>query len=343
MSLTKIRLRQGKPRTISKVSINSKGIWIISLQEIILNTKPLLRKVVISTIPHNKHYSMLHFPNASPLAVLRAGEKDQCYLQEFEKLIRTFAADLVPSTLTDNFKGHLDTATRVLYYALSLSNCVITPGEEYFRLFPVEHKSQPLAGENSQEALPNANYLFPSWSSRLCYIFYIGLSSVLSKNKSFLLLHNVHSSLFLLWERYPTLAHRLSGLSYLALRKPAQGEQKPYLKAIGCLNALCFAVLHFWDEHLAAKNSLPQTHSSTATETLPHSCTLCLQEFCSQDSKVQTVVQCGHIFCWSCITHWIQHGKVNWSLFINLCGCFRRRVPVAESRSRSKCSSPFAK
>ena len=191
---------------------------------------------------------------------------------------------------------------------------VVTPGEEYFRIFPIEFVDKSR---------------FPSKLSLAIRLFYetfldnlvrTDLSMLIcgKRNSKMLavwrkLLERIHFAAFLRYGNYATIAHRLSACSYVAMRSLVESEHSTITKKLSTLQFITAILNFYWERKevqlVESSNSLTAScnHSSSFR------CILCLEPI-----QQQTVTECGHVFCWTCISTWIQEGKVRSDHYTNV-------------------------
>lgn len=281
-----------------------------------------------------------HFPKASFLSILRAFQKDNIYLELFEAKIRSLINDFW--VLDAQKSDILHAACKLLYYMLTSGLGRVTPGEEYFQIcllscLPKANKDQGDA-ENS-DVQP---FAFPFAYQRILFLMYYIVMPKIATRITQRQAHNylfnaelndqkmrlnrtleqVQEGIFIFSQIYPTVAHFVASLQYVALRPLTDGEQKPYLKKLGSvyLMATLADVFFHWRhtnqlQRGDAVDNQPETQTADSGITNEESCLLCLDT-----CKHPTVARCGHIFCWNCLVRWtVESGKVRpffrWQIF----------------------------
>ena len=194
---------------------------------------------------------------------------------------------------------------RIRLSFFSLFVAAVTPGEEYFRIFPLE---------------PTQNCKFPSKLSLLIRLFYekfldnlvkTDLSMLLCGKKDskmitvwHRLVERIHFAAFLRYGKYATIAHRLSSCSYVAMRALVESEHSKIIKRLS-IHQFLTALLNFYWERKEVQ-LIHSTQSNPASlQSSSFRCILCLEQM-----EQQTVTECGHVFCWTCISNWIREAKV---------------------------------
>ena len=212
---------------------------------------------------------------------------------------------------------------------------VVTPGEEYFRIFPLEKHSFPSKGSLFVRAFYEV-FLPIILKTHLPSLLGLKVTSRM-QNIMYKFIECAHKSLFLLQGRYPTIAHRLSGQTYAALRRPLNADEgNELVRNIGLVSFLASVLNLYWEykEHsLTQQVSQDNDYQSEETEaqsnyrilqsqdtekksryfeneqefvgSTRYKCILCLDV-----AQEQVVTECGHVFCWKCIVGWVEEGKV---------------------------------
>lgn len=122
----------------------------------------------------------------------------------------------------------------------------MTPGEEYFRIFPLENTS-----------IPSRLSLFVRIFYEIClpHLIKNDLPSLFRckwngrmQKICLKLLESLHRSVFLIQGKFPTVAHRLSSQSYVAMRRPlTEGEESGLVKKIGLVSFFLGIMNFYWE------------------------------------------------------------------------------------------------
>ncbi|XP_041770517.1 peroxisome biogenesis factor 10 [Anopheles merus] len=126
-----------------------------------------------------------------------------------------------------------------------------------------------------------------------------------------------HTSLFYIHGGKYHISKRLTGINYVLIRNWLKEDHSVYgYKVLGyvTLTQLVLALAARYQQYRSqpsqAKVVAPSVRSAdssrTASGTLPgRNCALCMDT-----AQAITVTQCGHLFCWQCILHWLDQRQV---------------------------------
>ena len=216
------------------------------------------------------------FANVSTIA--RCRQRDQGCIQELETKLRTallsfFGASVVHRLDTNQISAFL-------YYLFTTTMGSKTLGEEYCQILPVDIR---------ERSLPTVakRILFTIWQLFKCPKW---LEPLLP----------FHLVLFYWSGRYAEVSRRILGLRYINYPPSAPRPVADRLYQVMSVALLLVTTIRayqyycYWPsddlKSMASDNIIPEIEQ----------CRLCLER-----RRDTAVTPCGHLFCWTCLCHWL--------------------------------------
>jgi hypothetical protein len=263
----------------------------------------------------------LRFPFASVPFLLRSLQTDEHYSKKLQDQLQTALTLVRGGRFVSQYEDAISVAAEAAYYYCTLVVTGQTLGDEYMELLPVVGTSGRPLRWVVLHVLMRA--LIPLIMRRLA-------SRMLPDASPSTVVHHVnlfHTGIFFLFGAYPSIAHRLSNVRYLALRQPSQNELTPtgdvrrvtVYTLLGVLLVVQQAILFakWYRARRAASRAAGRGGAGQPSSTAPVAqadeaedgvdrgrCTLCL---C--DRRMPAATRCGHIFCWECIMRWFESSQ----------------------------------
>lgn len=215
---------------------------------------------------------MTRFAFADVAAIMAAAEKDSQYIQDLNQRLTRLVSYFAGPQNRVKYLSAIGKLSATLYYTLTWLSDSKTLGEEYAQLEPVDVFSKTS----------------PSRFIRIVYILYqVHIVPLLPKPVK-ALIFPFHLLLFYKNGQYFDVVKRVLGIRMV-------GTNTKSLRAVHyCL--LLFTLLNtLFDLRDYISDKMTITNRSTLD------CSLCKDKM-----SVPTVCPCGHVYCWQCITLWIQ-------------------------------------
>ncbi|GIY21058.1 peroxisome biogenesis factor 10 [Caerostris extrusa] len=267
---------------------------------------------------------------AGTAEILRATQKDEEYMRYLRNLIGDITQRCLGIPFYLKWKDFSATFSDALFFSLTTLSGLQTLGEEYTNIIQVDRSLQSIPSKWARFTdigLRTIGYYF---LLRLQTSLENELSSIstaesddeedpcITHLKNYLLiifkaitvLQRIHLIIFYLNGSYNNISKRLIGIKYLVIRRwlVRPEHQKPY-KILGWLAAsqlLLNLAINMYNVKTKV-SSAPAVQkennpSGKGAATSQNQCSLCFEK-----RNSSTATPCGHLFCWSCITSWMQN------------------------------------
>lgn len=266
---------------------------------------------------------MVHFTKAGPGEVLRAAQKDEIWCDRIQKswwdiilkiggtrqwlkvknipvgqLIYNSATTLCGlQTLGEEYTGIVQvdpTGIRVPSFTRRLIMVVLNSFGHVF----IEHFLKRF-----EMYIRNNHYIRPEAKTEI-------LSKVKTLRSILSFIEKVHKAVFYSQGLFYQISKRTTGVHYVLIRKWLKDYESLYgFKVLGSITflhllGLSISTTYKWWKTVDGPkdgNIVQETSSSPSPVSHLKKCPLCLEQ-----RKNVSVTPCGHLFCWTCITEWLQ-------------------------------------
>eukprot|EP00397_Hematodinium_sp_SG-2012_P047991 GEMP01054801.1.p1 GENE.GEMP01054801.1~~GEMP01054801.1.p1 ORF type:complete len:270 (+),score=46.47 GEMP01054801.1:26-811(+) len=230
--------------------------------------------------------------------VVRAEQKDEFYADILRIETYRVAENVLGSRRTHRWNAEILLLADVVFYLLVLLSRGRTLGEEFAELVSINRAGAPQVGWRKFAAL----------SSRFMPLY------VLKKYKPHYIPHydlvlSAHAALFYLTGGPKVLMRRLLRIDQIQIKKRPQPETNVFFY-LGCamFARVAVSLLKMWttssNADAALKHVERQGSADLANAEDQGKSPKCL--ICMSAADVPTLTTCGHLFCWECITTWLQ-------------------------------------
>lgn len=273
---------------------------------------------------------------AGTAEVLRAAQRDELIVERIYQGASDALLQAAGNRVWMKYHASLPTVAKILYSAVTTLSDIQTLGEEYTGIIQINCKLQKLPSKKRRLLALLLESFGEILFSRLITILkrkllapsnltvdaraalLEGLDALKS---SLVFITRLHRGVFYWGGEYFQLSKRLAGIRYVLVRRwlkdrsTLQGFQLLSTVTLFQLFTYTMVTIVKWAQSLpatmprlrtslaVAESGVDSNNESTELTTVParHRCALCLEQR-TQD----TAAPCGHVFCWGCITEWLQ-------------------------------------
>ncbi|XP_075551750.1 peroxisome assembly protein 10-B-like [Dermacentor variabilis] len=246
---------------------------------------------------------MSRFKPALQPEILRAHQKDEQHILSLQKDVSEIARAVLGMRPWMRWRLEVDALASLIYYCATTLSGFQTLGEEYVHILQLGRSLKTV----------------PTLAQRLTFVVLQSFGSNLIRGTLKLIKKEqkvdgealstlvtralqVHTILFYLLGGYYSPAKRLSGIRYVLIRNwLSTPDVARYYKVLGWLSLIEFGVsLQSAFRSLKTSGTSDNIHS----ELSKYSCCMCVDS-----AKNASVIPCGHVYCWYCITGWLRTNK----------------------------------
>ncbi|KYQ96709.1 RING zinc finger-containing protein [Tieghemostelium lacteum] len=276
----------------------------------------------------NRNNSNIYPTYADQPDIVRASQKDDYYKKLFEDQCFEIFTRLTGPRFMMNRQQESKLLSNSLYFLLTTMIGSQTLGEEYCNLRQIKDSSFSVPSLLDRSRLYIFNLLAPYLIRKSLPRLFQKYPKLYHLKEYFPNLERLHLALFYFNGSYFNFSKRLSNIRYIFNRKVDQKRPKYHILGvliiIQLLVQLVFYLKDKYQSYISSKNleftseinnnnnqssssSSPTSQSSSnndskITTSSPGTCTLCLE-----NRTNTTSTECGHLFCWNCITEWCNN------------------------------------
>ncbi|KAH6928972.1 hypothetical protein HPB50_022349 [Hyalomma asiaticum] len=248
---------------------------------------------------------MSRFKPALQPEILRAHQKDEQHILSLQKDVSEIARAVLGMRQWMRWRLEVDAFASFVYYVATTLSGFQTLGEEYVHILQLGRSLKTV----------------PAFAQRLAFVILQSFGGSLisraikaakSERKldgqvlttSVTRVMQVHMILFYLLGEYYSPAKRVAGIRYVLIRNwLSTPDVARYYKVLGWFSLTEFAV-----SILAPSRSLKLTSTGdVARNELSSKYDCCM---CVDSAKNASVIPCGHVYCWYCITGWLRTNRM---------------------------------
>lgn len=246
---------------------------------------------------------MARFKPALQPELLRAHQKDEQHIASLQKDVSEIVRAVVGIQRWMRWRFQVDAVSSFVYYCATTLSGFQTLGEEYVHIVQLSRslKSVPTLPQRvTFAALESFGGNLIRGALRLLrkkrYVDSATLSTLFAKALQ------LHVILFYLLGGYYSPAKRVAGIRYVLIRNWLSApDVARYYKLLGWLSLIEFGVSL---QSAVRSQKSTEIHDDTGTQSSRYSCSMCVDT-----AKNASVIPCGHVYCWYCITDWLRTNR----------------------------------
>lgn len=247
---------------------------------------------------------MSRFKPALQPEILRAHQKDEQHIASLQRDVSEIARALLGMRRWIRWRLEVDAFASFVYYCATTLSGYQTLGEEYVHILQLGRtlKTVPtLAQRITFVVLQSFGGNLISRTLKLVKkrrnVDGEALNTLVTRALQ------VHVILFYLLGGYYSPAKRLTGIRYVLIRNwLSTPDVARYYKVLGWLSLIEFGVsLQSAVKSLKASDTGDSGHAESSSK---YNCCMCVDS-----AKNASVIPCGHVYCWYCITGWLRTNK----------------------------------
>ncbi|GFY79278.1 peroxisome biogenesis factor 10 [Trichonephila inaurata madagascariensis] len=263
---------------------------------------------------------------AGTAEILRASQKDEEYMRYMRKLLADVTQRCLGIPFWMKWKDLSNTFSDAVFFSLTTLSGLQTLGEEYANIIQIDRNLKSIPSkwarltdvslrtfgcyfllkfqtwiENQLSSLPQVesnddNTNITNLKIYLPIVF-----------KAISVLQRIHLIVFYLYGNYYNFSKRLTGINYLVIRRwLSNPDQQTSYKVLGWIAATqLFLSLAINMYAISTKPSVSVKEKESNSGEVVNSKNQC--SLCFEKRSYSTATPCGHLFCWSCITSWMQN------------------------------------
>ncbi|XP_027198445.2 peroxisome biogenesis factor 10-like [Dermatophagoides pteronyssinus] len=272
--------------------------------------------------------------------IIRSEHKDNVYIKSIlQSESNSICKQFLPTRQWIQYQSYIDDITKFIYYLLTTVSGRQTLGEEYGHIICIDHRYRSIPSIWKRLSLA-ALYSFPKRLLNFATKIMIKNDDdnddddsrmMIEENLQFLIesIGNINLAIFFIQNRYPDFLKRCLSIGYLSTTatsksSPTTDSNQLSLKILSILTIIP-VILSFYSKFIRTilinrrkkhsnnkKHSINTIDKQSINETkvmddnrTQRKCPLCFQSL-YQQQRNPTLLFCGHIFCWNCLSDWLM-------------------------------------
>ena len=246
--------------------------------------------------------------------IIGSSQKDEYYINKFATDLDKSIKQLFGVRFWIRWKDLISNCNRLLYYLVTSFNGSQTLGEEYYQVLQVSDNVVPSRFQRLtlsllhtfQHFLLKKFVIFVNNFSEAYFKYKYPLDEVRSNVQYFVqLITSLNRAIFYFNATYLDLIKRLLSIRYLSTYQRSSCNVDHSTSTILGSLSLLHIILSLYSKYNLISRSSNYDQSITSTELSRSVDSKCL--LCFSNRTDATLIECGHIFCWHCLTKWLQY------------------------------------